>query len=89
MKLKGIVYDVGWGQAWGFGNEFISLLRHHQPPQMQGRAGAFLCARKSWRQWTDRRRRVAAVRGITYLASDLAQETYSDFAVPFNRQSRG
>jgi hypothetical protein len=52
-------------------------------------ARGFRRARKSWRQWMDRRRRVAAGRGITYLASDLAQETCSDFAVPFNGRSRG
>jgi DNA-binding transcriptional MerR regulator len=33
----------GVDAAWAFGKEFIALLRHHQLPQIPGRAGAFFC----------------------------------------------
>jgi DNA-binding transcriptional MerR regulator len=29
--------------AWAFGKEFISILRNHSLPRMEGRAGAFFC----------------------------------------------
>jgi DNA-binding transcriptional MerR regulator len=32
---------AGEKAAWAFGKEFIALLRHHQFPQIEGRAGAF------------------------------------------------
>jgi DNA-binding transcriptional MerR regulator len=34
---------AGVDQAWAFGKEFIALLRHHQLPRIEGRAGAFFC----------------------------------------------
>ena len=33
----------GVDQAWAFGKEFITLLRHYQLPQIPGRVGAFFC----------------------------------------------
>jgi DNA-binding transcriptional MerR regulator len=33
----------GVDAAWAFGKEFIALLRHHQLPRIEGRAGAFFC----------------------------------------------
>lgn len=33
----------GIDAAWAFGKEFISILRNHDPPRMDGRAGAVYC----------------------------------------------
>jgi hypothetical protein len=33
----------GIDAAWAFGKEFISILRNHDLPRMDGRAGAFYC----------------------------------------------
>jgi hypothetical protein len=33
----------GTDGAWSFGKEFISILRNHDLPRMEGRAGAFYC----------------------------------------------
>jgi DNA-binding transcriptional MerR regulator len=34
---------ASWDGAWAFGKEFIGLLKGRNPPQMEGRAGAFFC----------------------------------------------
>lgn len=34
---------AGTDAAWAFGKEFIAILRHHDLPRMEGRAGAFYC----------------------------------------------
>jgi DNA-binding transcriptional MerR regulator len=144
----------GVDQAWAFGKEFIALLRQHQFPQIEGRAGAFFCifwgeisedsdgpmewcrpvpsdqaealaarypeltlraepahqeafvkigdgqidgadfqvVSRSLEAWSEQQQRdVRLAIGmadlglrITYLPSEVGQDTYQDFAIPFN-----
>jgi DNA-binding transcriptional MerR regulator len=141
-------------QAWAFGKEFITLLRHYQLPQIPGRAGAFFCiywgevsedsdgpmewcrpvpsdeaealaarcpeltlraeaahqeafvnigdgqidgaewqlVEQSLHAWSEQQPDILpadlGVR-ITYLPSEMGQDTYQDFAIPFNGRPRG
>jgi DNA-binding transcriptional MerR regulator len=145
---------AGVDRAWAFGKEFIALLRRHQLPQLQGRAGAFFCiywgevsedsdgpmewcrpvpldeaealaarcpeltlraepthqeafvkigdgqidgaewqlVSRSLEAWSEQQHDILptdlGVR-ITYLPSEVGQDSYQDFAVPFNGQARG
>lgn len=144
----------GVDQAWAFGKEFITLLRHYQLPQIPGRAGAFFCiywgevsedsdgpmewcrpvppdeaealaarcpeltlraeaahqeafvnigdgqidgaewqlVEQSLHAWSEQQPDMLpadlGVR-ITYLPSEVGQDTYQDFAIPFNGRPRG
>ena len=140
--------------AWGFGKEFIGLLRHYKLPQIPGRAGAFFCifwgevsedsdgpmewcrpvpadeaealaarcpelilraesahqeafvklgdgqiggadwevVSRSLEAWSEQQPDILMTDlglRITYLPSEVGQDTYQDFAVPFNGQPRG
>jgi DNA-binding transcriptional MerR regulator len=145
---------AGVDQAWGFGKEFIALLRHYQLPRIEGRAGAFFCiywgevsedsdgpvewcrpippdeaealaarcpeltlraeaahqeafvkigdgqidgadwqvVSRTLEAWSEQQldiRPTGLGLRITYLPSEAGLESYQDFAVPFNGQSRG
>jgi DNA-binding transcriptional MerR regulator len=145
---------AGVDHAWGFGKEFIALLRHYQLPQIPGRAGAFFCiywgevsedsdgpmewcrpvpadeaetlaarcpeltlraepahreafvnigdgqidgadwqvVSRSLEAWSEEQhdmRPTGLGLRITYLPSEAGLQTYQDFAVPFDRRSRG
>jgi DNA-binding transcriptional MerR regulator len=144
---------AGEQAAWAFGKEFIALLRHYQPPRIEGRAGAFFCiywgevsedsdgpmewcrpvppdeaeaisgrcpeltlraeaahqeafvkigdgqidgaewqlVEQSLHAWSDQQPDILLTDlglRITYLPSEVGQDNYQDFAVPFNGQSR-
>jgi DNA-binding transcriptional MerR regulator len=145
---------AGVDQAWGFGKEFIALLRHYQLPRIEGRAGAFFCiywgevsedsdgpvewcrpippdeaealaarcpeltlraeaahqeafvkigdgqidgadwqvVSRTLEAWSEQQHDIRPTGlglRITYLPSEAGLESYQDFAVPFNGQSRG
>jgi hypothetical protein len=42
-STDGVRLQVGIDAAWTFGKEFISILRNHDLPKMDGRGGAFYC----------------------------------------------